>query len=144
MKNARTSDSPASQTDRARVDAMQDADTDLSDIPEVSAAAMARGRLRVGGKPVERGKRRVTLYLDAWIIEMFKQQAGPRGYQTLINQVLAQHLLAEDLTSLVRRIVREELARQAPTQRKSAAAGPRSTGAMPRATRKEGTCQLAP
>jgi uncharacterized protein (DUF4415 family) len=88
---------------------MQDEDIDLSEIPELTAAEMAKGVLEVGGKPMERGKRRVTLYLDAWIVEMFKQQAGDRGYQTRINAALAQYLLERDVTSLVRRVVREEL-----------------------------------
>ena len=51
----------------------------------------------------------MNIYLDAWIVELFKQRAGKRGYQTLINAALAQHLLAQDLDSRVRRIVREEL-----------------------------------
>ena len=108
MKNTPISAS-SSQTDWARIDAMRDEDIDLAEIPEATAEDFARGVLQVGGKPVERGKRRVTIYLDAWIVEMFKQKAGARGYQTLINEALAQHLLERDLTSLVRRVVREEL-----------------------------------
>jgi uncharacterized protein (DUF4415 family) len=107
MKNEPTSTS--SQTDWARIDAMRDEDIDLSDIPEATAEDFARGVLQVGGKPVARGKRRVNIYLDHWIVEMFKQRAGARGYQTLINAALAQHLLKRDITSLVRRVVREEL-----------------------------------
>jgi uncharacterized protein (DUF4415 family) len=82
---------------------------DDADIPEVTDEQLARGVLRVGGKPVERGKRRVTMYLDAWIVEMFKAKAGERGYQTLMNEALAQYLQSQDLESRVRRIVREEL-----------------------------------
>ncbi len=82
---------------------------DDTDIPEVTDEQLARGVLRVGGKPVPRGKVRVTMYLDAWIVEMFKAKAGERGYQTLMNEALAQQLLAQDMESLVRRIVREEL-----------------------------------
>ena len=82
---------------------------DDTDIPEVTDEQLARGVLRVGGKPVARGKVRVTIYLDAWIVEMFKAKAGERGYQTLMNEALAQQLLAQDMESLVRRIVREEL-----------------------------------
>lgn len=80
-----------------------------NDIPEVTDEQLARGVLRVGGQPVARGKVRVTMYLDAWIVELFKAKAGERGYQTLINEALAQHLLSQDLESLVRRVVREEL-----------------------------------
>lgn len=107
MKNGPTSTS--SQTDWARIDAMRDEDIDLSETPEATPEDFARGVLQVGGKPVARGKRRVNIYLDNWIVEMFKQRAGERGYQTLINEALAQHLLERDITSLVRRVVREEL-----------------------------------
>ena len=41
---------------------------------------MARAVLRVGGIPVPRGKRRVGMFLDAFIIEYFK--AKPAGGAT--------------------------------------------------------------
>jgi uncharacterized protein (DUF4415 family) len=111
MKNARTSDSSTSesQTDWARIDAMRDEDINFSDIPELTAEQMARGHLEVGGKPVKRGKQRVNIWLEAWVVEMFKQQAGGRGYQTLINEALMQHLTHQDMETLLRRVVREEL-----------------------------------
>jgi uncharacterized protein (DUF4415 family) len=111
MKNARTSASSTSesQTDWARVDAMRDEDINFSDIPELTAEQMARGHLEVGGKPVKRGKQRVNIYLDAWVVEMFRQKAGGRGYQTLINEALVQHLTGQEMVTLLRRVVREEL-----------------------------------
>jgi uncharacterized protein (DUF4415 family) len=91
-----------------------------TDIPEVTDEQLARGVLRVGGKPVERGKQRVTIYLDAWVVEMFKAKAGDRGYQTLINEALVQYLQQPDVQDVLRGIVREELqAALAPTPQKA-------------------------
>jgi uncharacterized protein (DUF4415 family) len=111
MKNARTSDSSTSesQTDWARIDAMQDADIDCTEIPELTEEQLALGHLEVGGKPVKRGKQRVNIHLDAWVVELFKQKAQGRGYQTLINEALVQYLTHQDLATLLRRVVREEL-----------------------------------
>jgi uncharacterized protein (DUF4415 family) len=60
------------------------------------------------------GKTRITIYLDAAIVQQFKAQSEKtgKGYQTLINEALSAHLrLAEKpLTpDLIRQIVREEL-----------------------------------
>ena len=44
--------SKASQTNWERIDAMQDEDIDLSDIPEVTEEQVRQAVLRVGGKPV--------------------------------------------------------------------------------------------
>lgn len=71
---------------------MQDQDIDFSDIPEVTEEQMRRAVLRVGGKPVELGQRRVLLFLDAFIVEYFEAKAGEQGYQALINQALAEYI----------------------------------------------------
>ncbi|WP_225226079.1 hypothetical protein [Komarekiella delphini-convector] len=65
----------ASQTDWQRIDAMQDEDIDLSDIPEVSEEQMKQAVLRVGGKPVERGQQRVDILLDAFIVEYVRRDS---------------------------------------------------------------------
>jgi len=103
--------SAVSQTDWARIDARQDEDIDLSEVPEVTEDQMARAVLRVGGVPVTRGKRRVNMFLDAFIIEYFKAKAGERGYQTLMNDALAEYIRGHDLEDAVRRVIREELLR---------------------------------
>ena len=90
---------------------MQDEDIDLSEVPEVTEEQMARAVLRVGGVPVTRGKRRVNMFLDAFIIEYFKAKAGERGYQTLMNDALAEYIRGHDLEDAVRRVIREELSR---------------------------------
>lgn len=58
---------------------------DLSEIPEVSAEAFAKGLVRNGLAPVTR-KAQVTLRIDADVIEWFRGKG--RGYQTRINSVL--------------------------------------------------------
>ncbi len=89
---------------------MRDADIDLSDIPEIDANAAAHGVVRVGGKIVPPGKTRLTMYLDAAIVEFFKSRAGARGYQTLINEALKQAIERESLEDTLRRVIREETA----------------------------------
>lgn len=84
--------SKASQTDWERIDAMSDKEIDLSDIPEVTEEQMGRAVLRVGGKLVERGQRRVEVLLDAFIVEYFEAHAGEQGYQALMNQALAEYI----------------------------------------------------
>ena len=98
-----------SQTDWERISAMQDKDIDLSDIPEVTEDQMERAILRFGGKPVSKGKVRVTMLLDAETIAYFKTQAGGRGYQTLINETLKASIRGRDLETILRRVIREEL-----------------------------------
>lgn len=61
-----------------------------------------------------RGKTRITIHLDNDVIEAFRAQAenAGRGYQTLINEALRQHLstAGEPVdTKSLRRILREEL-----------------------------------
>ena len=89
--------------------AAPDVSAEDTDIPEVTDEQLARGVLRVGGKPVKRGKQRVNLYLEAWVVELFKARAGARGYQTLINEALVQYLTQHDTETMLRRVVREEL-----------------------------------
>ena len=62
----------------------------------------------------EKGKTRITIFLDDEIIRRFRalaQRTG-KGYQTLINQVLKQQLAIEEphlTATVVRKIIREEL-----------------------------------
>ncbi|WP_107667554.1 BrnA antitoxin family protein [Cyanothece sp. BG0011] len=61
------------------------------------------------------GKTRITIYLDDDILANFREQAEEKGtgYQTLINEVLKQHIQSSSERSLteadLRRILREEL-----------------------------------
>lgn len=71
----------------------EDSAIDLSDIPELSPEAFARGVVREGLGPPRR-KRQVTLRLDADVIDWFRR-SGP-GYQTRINQLLRAYMEAHD------------------------------------------------
>ena len=90
---------------------MSDVEIDTSDIPEITAEIAEEGTLRVQAKRVARGKKRMTMYLDAALIEYFKAKAGTRGYQTLINEALKQAVERETLEATLRRVIREESAR---------------------------------
>ena len=65
-------------------------------------------RKRSAGRVVQ-PKKRVTLYLDAALVEHFKHMAGERGYQTLINETLKSSVQTADIAETVRRVIREEL-----------------------------------
>lgn len=61
-----------------------------------------------------RGKSRVTIRLDAKVLDWFKSRveiAGGGNYQTLINAALLEHIQreAEPLERTLRRVIREEL-----------------------------------
>ncbi len=66
--------------------------------------------------PPDPNKTRITIRLDTDILEHFKglvNKAGGGNYQTLINNVLRDHIEATDetLEKKLRKIVREELKR---------------------------------
>jgi len=103
--------SDVSQADWKRIEALQDEDINLSEVPEVTEKQMRRAVFRVGGVPVARGKRRVNMFLDAFIVEYFKAKAGERGYQTLINEALTEYIGGQALEDILRRVIREELKR---------------------------------
>lgn len=73
----------------------------FDDYPEISQADLARAVFKVAGKTVDKAtwqkearrtlkKQRISIALDPDVIEFFKEQAGGKGYQTLINQTLRQ------------------------------------------------------
>jgi uncharacterized protein (DUF4415 family) len=67
---------------------------DFSDIPEASDEQL-RAMRRVGRPPVGGGARRlIAIRVDPDVLERFRKEARRRkiGYQTLINEVLAQHV----------------------------------------------------
>jgi uncharacterized protein (DUF4415 family) len=106
---SKESTSKVSLTDWEALENMKDEDIDLSETPEVTAEQIAQATLRVGGKPVSRGKVRVNILLDAEIVEYFKAEAGGRGYQTLINETLKESIHAKGLETVLRRVLREEM-----------------------------------
>ena len=67
-------------------------------------------------EPTPQGKTRITIRLDDDVLEWFREQvhlAGGGNYQTLINDVLRQHIQQqrEPLEETLRRVLREELER---------------------------------
>lgn len=97
---------------------------DDDDAPPLTKEFFEKGEHYIVGKKVTKaewqqaararlqtlGKKRVSIMLDAAIIEHFKTMAGDRGYQTLINETLKKAVAGEALTSELRMVVREELA----------------------------------
>ena len=67
---------------------------DFSDIPEASGAQL-RAMRRVGRPPLGEGARRlIAIRLDPDVLNRFRTEAKRRkvGYQTLINQALAEYV----------------------------------------------------
>lgn len=67
---------------------------DYSDIPEASAQQLNAMR-RVGRPPIgEEPRRLIAIRVDPSVLESFRKEARRRhvGYQTLINEVLAEHI----------------------------------------------------
>lgn len=67
--------------------------------------------------PSRRGKTRITIRLDADVLEWFRQQvhaAGGGSYQTMINDALRQfvHRRPDTLESTIRRVLRQELTKR--------------------------------
>ena len=77
-----------SKTDWARVNTMNDADIDTSDIPELDASLFSNAELRL-----PKHKEPVTLRLDNDILEWYKSLG--KGYQTRINAVLRLYMEAK-------------------------------------------------
>lgn len=62
----------------------------------------------------QRGKTRITIHIDDEVLEAFRERSDAvgRGYQTMINEALREHLAHSGDrvdADTIRRIVREEL-----------------------------------
>lgn len=67
--------------------------TDFSDIPD-STPEQLRVMRRVGRPPLgERARQLIAIRVDADVLDAFRKEARKRkvGYQTLINEILAEH-----------------------------------------------------
>ena len=67
--------------------------------------------------PVQPGKVRITIRLDADILNWFREKVNEQGggnYQTMINDALRSHLRQQDKTleETIRKVIREELRAQ--------------------------------
>ena len=74
-----------SQTNWKKIDAMEDKDINLSELPEVSPEKFAKAIVRKGLKPITT-KTQITLRIDTDVLNWFKAQG--QGYQTNINALL--------------------------------------------------------
>lgn len=84
----------------------------LDDSPPITQADIDSGKLILRQRKQGRLlplKQRVNIYLDREIIEHFKQRAGGRGYQALLNEALKQVIQQNRLEDTLRRVIREEL-----------------------------------
>jgi uncharacterized protein (DUF4415 family) len=64
---------------------------------------------RVGLQPASMRKQKINITLDPDVVAWFKQQAGGRGYQTLINATLREAMQQKTIEETLRRVIREEL-----------------------------------
>jgi len=93
------------------------------DAPKLTPADFERARPRIAGRDVSRaewqaavrqrvGKLRISIMLDAPIVEHFKALAGERGYQTIINDTLRRVIENGHPEADLRQVIREELVRR--------------------------------
>ncbi len=72
--------------------------------------------------PVPPGKTRITIRIDADMLDWFRRQvhaAGGGNYQTLMNDALREHVerRLENLEDMLRRVVRKEMQRMGPKRK---------------------------
>jgi uncharacterized protein (DUF4415 family) len=81
------------KTDLRRLQRMTDKDIVTAAKGDPDAAILPRALWKDALLTPPRGKRQVTLRLDAEVLDFFKQ--GGRGYQTKINRVLKAFIAAQ-------------------------------------------------
>lgn len=109
-------------SDSGKVDAHVIAPEEYEEIPELTTADFNRADIawRIGGKAVDAAegraafsaalkKQKINITLDPDVVAWFKQQAGGRGYQTLINAALREAMQRKSIEETLRRLIREEL-----------------------------------
>lgn len=99
-----------SEIDWAAVDAAPLADAPDDDSPELTANEFTELRSLTEMLPeLNLGKQRITIMLDAAVVQAYKAKAGGRGYQTLINETLRRALATDSVKEALREVIREEL-----------------------------------
>jgi uncharacterized protein (DUF4415 family) len=88
---------------------VEDAPITQADIDSGSLIMRKRGN----NGAVLPAKKRINIFLDSATLEYFKEKAGGRGYQTLINDTLKQAMQAGSLEAVVRKTIREEMRKAA-------------------------------
>lgn len=107
-------------SDLGKVDAHVIGTEEYDEIPELTDADLARAVWKIGDKVVSEAegraafsaalkKQKINITLDPDVVAWFKQQAGGRGYQTLINATLREAMQKKTIEETLRRVIREEL-----------------------------------
>lgn len=79
---------------------------------EIDSGSLVMRKRGVSGAVLP-AKQRINIFLDSGTLEYFKEKAGGRGYQTLINETLKQAMQAGSLEAVVRKTIREEMRKAA-------------------------------
>jgi uncharacterized protein (DUF4415 family) len=83
---------------------------DLDEAPVWSPEDFEQAVHRVGLQAsMPTRKQKINITLDPDVVAWFKQQAGGRGYQTLINAALREAMQKKTIEDTLRRVIREEL-----------------------------------
>ena len=93
---------------------------DFDEYPEITQADFDRATFRVAGQAVTKDvwqkaaqarlkKQKINITLDPDIVMFFKEKAGGRGYQTLINAALREAMTYQSLEDTLRKVLREEM-----------------------------------
>ena len=85
------------------------ASNDLDEAPIWTDDDFKNAVQRVGQKPLSQKKQKINIALDPDVVAWFKQQAGGRGYQTLINAALREAMQKKKIEETIRQVIREEL-----------------------------------
>jgi uncharacterized protein (DUF4415 family) len=93
---------------------------EYDELPELTDADLKRGTWKVGGSKVSASegkaafsvalkKQKINLTVDPDVLSWFREKAGGRGYQTLINATLREAMQAKTMEDLLRKVIREEM-----------------------------------
>lgn len=82
---------------------------ELDEVPVWTDDDFKKATHRAGLKPLPLKKKKINITLDPDVIAWFKQQAGTRGYQTLINAALREAMQKKNIEEVLRKVIREEL-----------------------------------
>ncbi len=85
------------------------ASDDLDEAPVWSPEDFAQAVHRVGLQSTPMKKQKINIALDPDVVAWFKQQAGRRGHQTLINAALREAMQQETIEEALQQVIQEEL-----------------------------------
>lgn len=95
---------------------------EYGELPELADADLRRGVWKANGEPISAAegktafsaalkKQKINLTVDPDVLNWFREKAGGRGYQTLINATLREAMQAKTIEETLRKVIREELQR---------------------------------